>query len=264
MKYGLIILLIICSMVAHAQKPPNKQEASIWAPVNVKIDGVANEWGKLQAHNNATDISYTLANDEQNLYFVVQAKQIPVISKIVAGGIRLKIQLSEDKNPSRGINISYPAYPAADGKTSYYVSTSRRADTSKKALDSLMWSNNQILDQKCKWIKITGVAALDSIISVYNENGIKTAQKFDRQKTYTQEIAIPLKYLNLTSDQAKFSYQIIVNGSKIGNPAQFETLSQDAGMRAFQESFQNQVNFNAAKQASPTDFHGEYTLAKKP
>ena len=59
--------------MANAQKLPNVQQASLRAPENVKVDGKPTEWGdKLQAYNKATDVFYTIANDYNNLYLIIQ------------------------------------------------------------------------------------------------------------------------------------------------------------------------------------------------
>ena len=64
----LTLLVSTISLVVHAQKLPNKQEISFQAPTNIKIDGKASEWNnQFLAYNNATDIYYTIANDDKNL-----------------------------------------------------------------------------------------------------------------------------------------------------------------------------------------------------
>ncbi len=90
---------IICFVIS-AQKLPNKQESSIYAPAMVTIGGNASEWGNtLQAYNRATEISYTLANDADNLYLICRATEPEVIQKMMLSGITLTISRA-DKNAS--------------------------------------------------------------------------------------------------------------------------------------------------------------------
>jgi hypothetical protein len=103
------------------------------------------------------------------------------------------------------------------------------------------------------------------MLSVYNTDGFEAAGLFNNRVVYTMEVAIPLKHLGLSVNGAsKFIYNFKVNGSPLfktggaraittGTPEQIAVSEKmAAGMNAF-----------AATQAAPTDFWGEYTLAKK-
>src|SRR5476651_2443429 len=80
--------LTLVVIVAHAQKLPGIQTTSLWAPVSIKIDGKPSEWGnEYQALNKATGVFYTIANDNENIYLIVHAKQKRVIQKIIDVGI---------------------------------------------------------------------------------------------------------------------------------------------------------------------------------
>ena len=65
-----------------------------------------------------------------------------------------------------------------------------------------------------KEIKVLGFKDItDTLISIYNEFSIKAGISYDPLGNYGYEMAVPLKLLNLTADNAKeFSYHIIVNG----------------------------------------------------
>lgn len=92
----LIILTVIISFAANAQKLPTVQKSSLRAPSNIKIDGETTEWGdKFQAYNTATDIFYTMANDDRGLYLVVQSGDPKIIQRLT-GGITLTIQKNHE------------------------------------------------------------------------------------------------------------------------------------------------------------------------
>src|SRR5476649_2012908 len=103
------ILLFGCSFLnAVAQKLPNVQTASVRAPANIKIDGKTTEWNNtFQAYNHATDIFYTVSNDDAKLYLTIQASDKLVINKIMSGGITFTIQKSGKKTDKDGISITY-------------------------------------------------------------------------------------------------------------------------------------------------------------
>src|ERR1700744_4874348 len=107
---GIFFLSAIC-LTANAQKLPNVQPAGIRAPADIKMDGKTTEWNnQFQAYNRATDIYYTLANDDDHLYLTVQATIPDIINKIIGGGITLTIQKSGKKNDKDGISITYPIF----------------------------------------------------------------------------------------------------------------------------------------------------------
>jgi len=82
----------------YAQKLPNKQEASLRAPANIKIDGQATEWNnKYQAYNNATEVFYTIANDDDNLYLIIHARKSRIIEKMMEGGISFTVSPTNKK-----------------------------------------------------------------------------------------------------------------------------------------------------------------------
>ena len=89
-KQTLFAFLFCIAISADAQKLPTEQQVSLRAPAGLKIDGKATEWdNKFQAYNHHTDFYYTIANDDNNLYLIVQANEPAIIKRILKGGIAL-------------------------------------------------------------------------------------------------------------------------------------------------------------------------------
>jgi len=66
-KFSILVCTLGMAIAIQAQKLPNKQEAGVWVPFAIKIDGISNEWGDtFQAYNKAVDIFYTISNDDKN------------------------------------------------------------------------------------------------------------------------------------------------------------------------------------------------------
>jgi len=83
---------------AYAQKLPSVQPNSLRAPANVKIDGIPTGWGEtLQAYNKSTELHYTIANDDENLYLTVQATNPRVIQKLLMTGLTFRLIVQERK-----------------------------------------------------------------------------------------------------------------------------------------------------------------------
>lgn len=253
----LMCVIVYCAAIfsASAQKLPNVQKEPVRAPTNVKIDGKATEWGRLQAYNYVTQISYTLANDNENLYLIVKADNPQMIQKTMMTGVNLTINRTTNKKDKDGVSITFPLMnrepyqrilriALARFSMSNYLEKHPITDTALKArkLDSVMRRSNDQIAANAKFMAVTGLKDVEDTISVYNNLGIKAKARFDSKMALTYEIAIPLKYLGLSG---KFAYHIVLNGADdkyvfTGYPNL--PMNQDI--------------------VGTTGFWGEYTLAK--
>lgn len=260
-KITLLLLATLAVLQAIAQKLPNVQQVSLRAPANVKIDGKTTEWDQnFPAYNKSTDVYYTLSNDEKNLYLVIQTPLQDVINKISGGGITFTAK-GKNGNKEANLRITYPAINKKE--TVLFVITPQkgtRPDTSAKAAESFMKSNNKKLNEYFKWIKVAGIKGSDTL-SIYNETGILAAAGFNLQKALTLELSIPLTTLkNNVGSNNTIGYEITVHGGKPFSPAYpiKGDPASEAGA-AYSNKIFEQMN---AKLTAETGFSGEYTLAK--
>ncbi len=256
-------LLLPCTFTAFAQKLPNKQEASVFAPAKVKIDGKTTEWGdKFQAYNKATELFYTIANDDDNLYLTVQATESLIARKIIAGGLTLSINSSDKTQKNEKASITYPVF---DGKNPPNISLKKNTnDLDQLEYDIYIYELNEAFVKKSKEIKVSGISAItDTAITIYNEYNIKAMGAFNDKKHYTYELALPLKFIKpLINNLSTINYNITLNGSTYMEGARIEYL-EGGGIRITSPgtSAPSMADMKAA--SSPTYFSGEYTLAKK-
>ncbi|MDB5030719.1 hypothetical protein [Mucilaginibacter sp.] len=274
-RYARLILSVavftIISIKTIAQKLPNVQDVSLRAPADIKIDGKIAEWdNKFQAYNKATDIFYTIANDNDKLYLTIQATDPSIITKIISGGVTFSISASGDKKAKNLLSITFPA---KEGKVNPLLiklinkpKPSNDAAKYKMQLDSFMKVINKRLTDSVKLIGVTNLKDIeDNFISMYNDLGIKAAALFDNNISYNYELAIPKKYLGLGANNLKFTYQIKLNGTTPPNA----TIQQSGSGRFLIVTVGNNPPYAIpnvvpyAASAYPTDFWGEYTLAKK-
>lgn len=257
-------VLFIYAFVSEAQKLPGLQKEGVRAPAQIIIDGKLKEWGgSLQAHNNIANISYTMANDADNLYLVVQAVESTddVVNKILRGGITLAIQKAGRRDDKDAVAITYPVstYP-------FSIIFRRQQDTTEQTVRERLEKANQLVEQNIKAIKVKGIAGVDTMISIYNEHGIKAAGLYAASRIYNMELCIPLKYLGLSADsEPRFAYHITLNGYK--RPPSFGPMRNMDGTLATSAVAERLMADAAAWDAelsAKTDFWGEYTLAKKP
>lgn len=255
------LLLFAFSIIANAQKLPKVQIASLRLPDNVKIDGKATEWdNKFQAYNTNTEVFYTMANDDDKLYLIIQATDQLVIRKIMAASITVSIDLSAADKSAHDVTVTYPVFdkkewPNINLKNKPEITKNELVD--RKRLDSFMNVANRELANKSKEIKVFGIKGIDTSISVYNEDGIRAVSLFDHQIAYTYELAIPLKYLSLSlNGVARFSYNIKLNGSSSAEGSTIEDIP--GGTRVNGPGKMADMQF----MRYPTDFSGSYTLIK--
>jgi len=255
-----------------AQKLHEIQVNSIKAPVNTRIDGKPKEWlGAFQAYNPKTELYYTISNDNTNLYLIVQARTIDVIQKVLYGGISFTVSTSGIKTDSNNVEITFPAY--TKGYSSWMVNLEdlkevrKNIGVNKKVVDSFVNLRNSQIDSKLKLIGVSGVKLTnDSLLSVYNEEGINVKSKFSSNVAYTYELAFPLKLLaNNGINLNKFSYKIRVNGASTRNVI----IEVDQDRKRIFVNGVNKDNYvwpltaNYLNLAFSTEFWGQYVLFTK-
>jgi len=258
-KKTVFAFYLLIPFLAKAQKLPAVQQISMRAPVNIKIDGKPIEWGnKFQANNHSTDILYTLSNDDSRLYLTIQATYADVVKRILNGGITFSINKTGKKNDINAMSMTYPAFDKNNRVVvNFKIKPEIVAGNSNPLMqaDSFMNATNKKMKDRSKWIRTTGLKDVDSLISVYNEDGIKAAALFDNKMVYTWEISVDMKLLGMTINDPKFTYHIMINevtehgiDIKKGNNGQIMSININQGAQTGQPA---------------TDFWGEYTLAKK-
>jgi hypothetical protein len=221
-----LLLLTLLSISANAQKLNSVQENGVWAPINVKIDAKATEWGDtFQAFNKATDIFYTMANDDNNLYIVIKSTNQVNNNKILGGGIDITINTAGKKKEKDAYVIAFPVVDIANLRSQ--VMQGMRAmrgggaggpSGQPQAPDSAaIAAMRKKAVSAAKQIKLLGFAkdVPDTLISIYNEYSIKASADFDNKGSLVIEMAMPLKYLHLSDKTEEFAYNIRLNGIQL-------------------------------------------------
>jgi len=276
MRLATIIMLILISISLFAQKLPQVQQVSLRAPTNVKVDGKPTEWGsKMQAFNKTTNMFYTIANDDKKLYLIIRSPDQHA-GKLVTG-ITFVIQPTGVHNDKGARLVKYP-YFETPGENIWFAFTPQsyselkgveiEKDPDGKKTEALIKQANKKLATLSKWIYTRGIIGKDSVISVYNDEGVIAANGFGSDKIYTSELSIDLKLLGLSVDKSTgFSYHLSVNGEPtkyykglVNWRANVQRPPNQTDAQ-FQEMVGRMEDIYTA--ASMTlDFWGEYTLAK--
>lgn len=281
------------SVSGYAQKLPDVQTGSVIAPAGIRADGKNNEWNdSFQALNKRTDIFYTIANDDNNLYLAIKSTDPSNNMKIFAGGITFSINPDGKKKEKESITLTYPVINRANFRAG---GAGRRQamgavginmggggggqEITKLQRDSMMAAMQRTQLAQVKEIKISGFKnTADSVVSIYNEFGIKAVASIGEDHAFFYEVAIPLAALGMTKDTAtEFAYNIKLNGFQMpgldgggfggggggrggfggGGRGGFGGGGGGFGPRGSASG----VDFQAMM--SPTDFWGKYKLARK-
>lgn len=252
----LVTVLLGCNFLATGQKLPNKQEVSIYAPADIKIDGKATEWhDNFQAYNHAVETWYTVSNDENNLYFIFRSNETEVTQKIIIGGFVITFSPVDKKSELKPVSINYPVVPWMSSQVDYLLKPSGPVKDS-----DVKFLNKKINDQ-LKEIKITGVNSIpDGSVSVYNDLGINGAHLLDNQKNYTCEMVLPLSYIkHLIDDKGTFAYRVQVNGIDLKTTVIVGGKSSSNPAAPIEDAAPHGMLYDT----TPTYFTATYTLAKK-
>ena len=233
-SFPIFCILIAQSFSVFAQAPKLQSE-SIWAK-SIKIDGNINEWqSPLKGYDKKTKIAYSIANDDKHIYLVIKTSNS---NKARAGGITFGINTKE---------VSFPYNPARE----LFKYVSNTANKNRKFLNK---------PEDFKQIELSGFKTINkSVISIYNEYGIRAAIVEDEQKNYTYELAVPMKLFDLNPDQTtSFEYIIKLRGIVVPE-INGKLVRKEGRSRKMEQELEEQM----ADFKRPTQFAGKYKLALK-
>jgi hypothetical protein len=278
----MVLLLTGFGTVSQAQKVNELQEVSIFAPHAIKIDGKNFEWKESDfSVNKRTDLSYIISNDEKNLYLIIKSTNLTNNSKILAGGITFSVNPDGKKKEKESITLTYPL-PAQNqrrqgggGVRVMGMPMGGGGPQDVKQRDSFMVARQKTQLAAAKEIRIKGFKnTTDTLVSIYNEYGIKAFANIEKDNSFFYEVAIPLEALGISVDAPReFAYNIKLNGLQmagfdggrsvvVGAPGGGRGNSGGGGGgRGGFGGGRGGIDFQAM--ISPTDFWGKYTLAKQ-
>jgi hypothetical protein len=259
----MVCLFLFCSAInAFAQKSDEIQEGNIWVST-IKVDGKITEWQTpLKATNRSTNLSYTLGNDGKFLYLAIQSKDLINNNKILLGGITFSVNLDGKKKSKDGFSLTFPVINRQRNQNGQRTGGQRTfgqgggggfgqpQQRTQAQRDSMQIARAKTQLAAAKEIKVFGVKSItDSLISIYNEYGIKASSSINDTGILTYELAIPLDLLQLSINKLKeFAYNIKLNG------LQMNGFGGGGG-------FNGGGNMDFQALISPTDLWGKYTLA---
>jgi len=191
---------------ASAQDTDPDEDVNLWMPQPVVVDGNSSEWHEpLNNYNTPTQLAFALANDQQNLYLIIESLDEATTGKLLRGGLTLNINTAGKKKDGMKLNFlgmqqPPPPHPGQN-------------DTLRQPEPGMMGHGYHEHAPGINVIQVSGFKKIpDGSLSVPNSEGIQVAAAFNKQRDYICELAIPLALLELKGDDVKaIAYNIRIN-----------------------------------------------------
>jgi len=276
------ISLVISSFSLSAQQRlKDVQVTSVRAPEKIKVDGRLNEWeDSFQAYNKRTRLYYTLSNNEKYLFLAVTSTDAANITKITAGGLTFAISAAGKKKEKDASTITFPVVGRSSGRGQNGPRGVGRQGGRSGTDTAAVAARRKEFVASSKEIKVLGFKDItDTLISIYNEYGIKTAIGYDSLGNYNYELAVPLRLLGISADSTlEIAYNLKVNGLSVNDGGRMNNGRGNgggfSGGAGGNRGGGGQRGGNAGRSGgrnggadfedltSPSDFWGKYTLAR--
>ncbi len=224
MRYILILGFALISFFSSAQSNMISSDFSSEAKI---IDGAANDWHTPMQYND-DKISYSVSNDNDNLYLVIQTISQSVQQKIMRSG--MTVSFSSKSSKKKNVHIYFPLKADA-------VSNTERLrpdpEGNRTITDQRANMRVNILEQFTE-MKVKGIKAIKGEIPIINDYGVLAAINWEGEKILTYEIQLPIEELFITDpakdqDPGELELKIYVNPLPQPDNARNGNMSSGSG-----------------------------------
>lgn len=190
---------------AFAQSTDPDVDVNLWMQQPIVVDGISSEWHEpLNNYNTPTQLAFAFANDQQNLYLIIESLDEMTTGRLLRAGLTLNINTAGKKKDGIKINflgMQQPPSPKHDP-----------TDTLEHE-DAVMHHGEH--DPGVNVIQVSGFKNIpDGSLAIPNNSGIQVAAAFNKQRDYICELAIPLSQLELKGNEVKaIAYNIKINAA---------------------------------------------------
>lgn len=201
-RISLLIPLLISGRLLHAQDV----EENIRMVKPFKADGISSEWNEpLNQYNDATKLAFALANDDKNLYIIIESLDPQTTFSVLRGGITLNINTSGKKKD--GIKLTFPLMEKPP--------MPKEGEEHRDHAPAPAERENEMHDPAAmnKSIRVSGFKNIpDGELPAINQNGIETGMSIHPNRDLIYELSIPLEQLQVGLDLKKpLVYNIKIN-----------------------------------------------------
>ncbi|MFI5159055.1 MAG: hypothetical protein ACHQF4_09325, partial [Sphingobacteriales bacterium] len=211
---------------------------------------------------------YTIANDDNNVYLDIKSTDFDNNNKILAGGISFTLNAEGKKRTKNAFIITFPIIKSSGARISRGGRRGGFGEDETPDTAAIVTQQNQSLATS-KEISAIGFAGItDTLVSIYNEYGIKVAANIDGKGVLVYELSIPIKLLKITADDKnELAYNIKLNGLPLSGGGFGGSGGHHGGggggFGGGSGGFGDGRSTDVSDMMSPTDFWGKYTLVTK-
>lgn len=206
MNFKIVNLFAFAILLTSFSLKAQNVEENIRMVKPFKADGLSDEWEEpLNQYNDATKLAFALANDDKNLYIIIESLDPQTTFSVLRGGITLNINTQGKKKD--GIKLIFPLIERPP-----MLKASEMTEGKDRATPQ--WQEDRSREQTVmKSIKIFGFKNIkDGNLPVVNEEDIKTGMNIRPNKDLTYELSIPLVQLEVSLDmKTPLVYNIKIN-----------------------------------------------------
>lgn len=177
-----------------------------------KADGISNEWNEpLNEYNDATKLAFALANDDKNLYIVIESLDPQTTFSVLRGGITLNINTEGKKK--KGMNL---IFPLTDGPMNTENHDQAKEEMSYASGKGTLPSADGSIHKSVKVLGFKNIP--DGNLPSDNTFGIETGMSINSNRDLIYELSIPLAQLQVDLDAKKpLMYNIKINSPAKSN-----------------------------------------------
>lgn len=204
MNFKILSLSVFSIMLVGFSVKAQDVEENIRMVKPFKADGVSNEWNEpLNQYNDATKLAFALANDDKNLYIIIESLDPQTTFSVLRGGITLNINTEGKKKD--GMKLTFPLMerpPMPKEGEEHHEHTPLSPDGATQ--DPVAMN---------KSIRVSGFKNIaDGELPAMNQDGIETGMSIHPNRDLIYELSIPLAQLQVGLDLKKpLVYNIKIN-----------------------------------------------------
>lgn len=204
MNFKILSLPVFSIMLVGFSVKAQDVEENIRMVKPFKADGISNEWNEpLNQYNDATKLAFALANDDKNLYIIIESLDPQTTFSVLRGGITLNINTEGKKKD--GMKLTFPLMerpPMAKEGEEHHGHAALSPDGA--AQDPVVMN---------KSIRVSGFKNIaDGELPAINQDGIETGMSIQPNRDLLYELSIPLAQLQVGLDLKKpLVYNIKIN-----------------------------------------------------
>jgi hypothetical protein len=183
-------ILLLASCGSSRKTTTDDPAHDNWQRLPLTIDGNDNDWVKpLPLSLSSEKISYSVTNDDQYLYILLESKSQQEQQKIIQGGMTVWVNTNADKSEAGAVGIGYPLDTRVD----------RDRQLMEEAQPERYKNNKTISLEDRKTYALYGFSKDSTGNFDYaddnNPQGVKMRMDFTNQGDLIYEAAIPLQTL---------------------------------------------------------------------